>query len=1652
MGGAYIIQRLGTGVWSEEAVLAPGELKAEDGFGSSVAIHGTIAAVGSPGDDGENCTSDCNMGAVYVYRKDGGEWVQDIKLTPPGTENNVFFGTSVSIHSDRILIGAPGKGDGGSAYVYALEGLNWTLEAILEARDTGSGDDFGQSVSLLGELALIGSPDNENSDLGRSGSAYLYEFDGSRWLPVQELMASDGANGDDFGASVALSSGYLIIGSPFDDNEFGVNAGSAYLFENSTGDWVESNKLMADESDLSDAFGSSVSISESYAVVGSSDTPATPHLYQFTEFGWADVLNISIDGGDGVGHSVFVNDEYVVIGDYENNDVGSDAGAVYALELAALNLSLPIPDAPLLVAPEPNELGVWIDKTFVWRPAVNAQTYQFQLSMTEDFSSEFVLEGVFADTTVFASGLTAGAMYFWRVRGLNVDLPGEWSDTFSFQTASEGPVELSGNIRSNLQAQFSPYILVGDVQVLEGAVMEIEPGVTIEASGSFSFDVYGSLIAEGTETDPIFFTTTSDRKSHGNWGGIDLYLLEEEESGFPDASAIFDYTTVEYAETGILARSTNVSISNSTLSKNSEHGIRWYGFTESASGVITTSTLSQNFGWGVYVEAVARTSNGSASPTITDNLITGNFGGGIYLRADGRDGCSSDAFDRTSSATASPTILGNRIVDNSGPALEGMATGRSTPTDITRGCFFTFISRGTVRPQVDRNIIANNIDAVLARAPLTNGVIYGFTDFDLNHNTLYNNGGDVFVITENAELTFSNTIVWGRDEGNFVTESGGSILARYSIIEHGFESADDSTNLMSDPLFVDVTNGNFSLQAGSPAINAGDPSGENDPDGSRADIGALPFLQQSAPILASVPDQQVVAGEQFEYQVTASANPEPTYSLSSSPDGMRIGPGSGLITWTPLIGGEYAAVVRAVNSVGEDSVSFNVVVLEAPAIPDLVSPENNSIRVALDATLTWASISDVDSFHVQLATTESFESALDDVDPVQGNSFLPSALDSMQTYYWRVRSRRGNLYSAWTPTSTFTTVGINILPPEVEEGGTASEDGTILLTWGSVSNADSYTIFRDTSPNPVDSIAAVTHPDTSYSDSGLVNDGRSYYYRIKAIDSEGEESAFSENIEVETLDLIPAGTVQQITALSTGASIIVRWQPVLEAGSYQVFRGVNEQDLSFLASVEVSGQGDVFYEDEPDDIGDIAYYYAVKTVDENNVVGELSSVVVARTFDYPTMIPLNNRVTFGSPTELTSWLLVSLPGSNSRSIAETLQGEPGKNGDWRVFRDTGTEAQTEGLIEYRVGDDATFLLRPGVGYWLLSKNPWVINQNAVASVEANVGVAEIPIHSGWNIIANPFERGISVDLFLEQNGLNESTMLWGYSRGFVEATTLEPYEGYYFFNENDTLSTLSFFYGDIPVDNLPNAKTPLFQRLRISATNGELPASAVELGFANEALTTHDSFDSPAPPGYFIENRLSLINTKIDRYADLYRDVRALDEVNQEFDVQLDIGEPGPVQLRFEGIEQHEGREVYFVDMDLVKFYDLRKTDMVWLNPDKARTTYKVITGTADFVASKKKEFVPASLRLLQNYPNPFSNQTTFEYALPSEEAVRVRLEVFNAIGQRVALLVDAVQEGGFHQYRWSGLTDSGAPLSSGVYFYRLKVDDQIETKSLIRF
>jgi len=333
-GPAYIFAR-SDGTWTQQPKLAPSDPAGEDGFGCSVAISGTAAAIGAHLDD----LAWTDAGAVFVFERSGEGWSQQARLAASDAGVYDEFGYSVAMSENTIVVGAPrdviGSNRSGSAYVFSGADGKWTQEDKLIPSDGRTSDWFGFSVAVSGDTALVGASYGDSGGTD-SGTVYVFSRSGGAWLQQAELTPSDAADGDYFGYSVAISGDTAVAGA-YGDDDGGAVSGSAYVFTRSGSVWTQQAKLTASDAVEYNHFGCSVAISGDTIVVGAGighyGDPGVAYVFTRSGAVWTQQAKLVTDdpsafeSGYRIGISVGISGDMVVLGVGQGSDGEIRGGA-----------------------------------------------------------------------------------------------------------------------------------------------------------------------------------------------------------------------------------------------------------------------------------------------------------------------------------------------------------------------------------------------------------------------------------------------------------------------------------------------------------------------------------------------------------------------------------------------------------------------------------------------------------------------------------------------------------------------------------------------------------------------------------------------------------------------------------------------------------------------------------------------------------------------------------------------------------------------------------------------------------------------------------------------------------------------------------------------------------------------------------------------------------------------------------------------------------------------------------------------------------------------------------------------------------------------------------------------------------------------------
>ncbi|UCD74904.1 MAG: FG-GAP repeat protein [Phycisphaerales bacterium] len=540
-GNAYVFRRVGS-QWIEQARLVPSDGAMYDEFGLDVAIDGNVVVVGAA----EHDFGVDDTGAAYVFRYDGSDWVEEAALHAPDPKLEDYFGTSVAIESDVIVIGslrddhlAP---DAGAAFLFRHDNATWALETTLVASDGAEYDRFAADLALEDGYLLAGSAYYYDA-----GCAYLIDLDGpdcnfnrlcddrdidsgfsdddnyngipdecDRWCEVDWWIAPDGGPFGLFGEAVAIHGPVALVGEYLDDHN-GTDSGSCHVWRYHDSIWSAEATLNASDGQPFDLLGCSVDIHGDIAVAGaygdddSGQWSGSAYVFRYADYGWAQEAKlVPADGaaGDWAGWSVAAEDDVIIVGAFRDDDQGEDSGSAYVFRFDGQD---------------------WVEEAKLL-PSTGAAGDGFGCAVA--VAGEVAVIGAEGDDT---AGKNAGACCIFRFNG------SEWVEEARLLRTNG----VAGDLFGNAVAAYGDAVLVG-------ALMADDNGEDAGAAHLYRYDGMSwveeaQLLASNGEPDDRFGSSVTI--------DLDLALVgaPRRDTLFPNDGSVFAYRFdgaqwIEYVE------------------------------------------------------------------------------------------------------------------------------------------------------------------------------------------------------------------------------------------------------------------------------------------------------------------------------------------------------------------------------------------------------------------------------------------------------------------------------------------------------------------------------------------------------------------------------------------------------------------------------------------------------------------------------------------------------------------------------------------------------------------------------------------------------------------------------------------------------------------------------------------------------------------------------------------------------------------------------------------------------------------------------------------------------------------------------------------------------------------------------------------------
>jgi hypothetical protein len=316
------------------------KLNAPDGAASDE-LGGTVAINGNTLISGARLNNDlaAGCGTAYIFRQSGTAWNFEQKLVAGDADANDHFGSSVDIYGNWAIVGANNDdevgAEAGAAYIFYYNGTAWIEVQKLMASDGAAGDEFGFAVSIYDTVAVVGAYRAEYPTFNE-GAAYVFHYNGSSWYQAQKITAQFPTEDDFFGYSVDVHKNRIAIGV-YQDDDNGINSGSAYIFSYSAS-WNVEQKLIASNGSTGDAFGFDVSLNDSLCLIGAYGKTnvftgaGSAYIFRRTGTAWTQAQQInSPDPGqdDWFGYSIALSGSTLIISSFHDDELGQESGAFF---------------------------------------------------------------------------------------------------------------------------------------------------------------------------------------------------------------------------------------------------------------------------------------------------------------------------------------------------------------------------------------------------------------------------------------------------------------------------------------------------------------------------------------------------------------------------------------------------------------------------------------------------------------------------------------------------------------------------------------------------------------------------------------------------------------------------------------------------------------------------------------------------------------------------------------------------------------------------------------------------------------------------------------------------------------------------------------------------------------------------------------------------------------------------------------------------------------------------------------------------------------------------------------------------------------------------------------------------------------------------
>jgi len=566
-----------------------------------------------------------------------------------------------------------------------------------------------------------------------------------------------------------------------------------------------------------------------------------------------------------------------------------------------------------------------------------------------------------------------------------------------------------------------------------------------------------------------------------------------------------------------------------------------------------------------------------------------------------------------------------------------------------------------------------------------------------------------------------------------------------------------------------------------------------------------------------------------------------------------------------------------------------------------------------------------------------------------------------------------------------------------------------------------------------DSVIASSSPISGNIDLGVsatitgLSAGTIYHYKVNVTNEDGQ--ANGDNIEFRTLFPVVELSAPNNAATNISVRPTFQWKVVTNAPGYWLqvatdasFFDIIVSERNILNTSYTALQTLNF---------ETLHFWRV-SIDAAGMTPVWSSIRTFTTGVYPTNMTVSTEISFptkpnNSDYRASDYRIMGLPGNTNVPILE-LFGEA-VDDKWIAYWDNGQST------DYKVKHEnsKTFEFQLGRAFWIIYKGIRQIERQVSLPNLNTQNEAEIPLRSGWNLITNPFNFDVE---WSEVKAINlTDAPLHRFNGSFSTATTMNPFQGYYYFNQAGT-SVLR-----IPI--APGMAKPVNKdnfdwKIEIQLSSDEQIDHSTRFGIASDASPGIDKYDYRKPRAMGDIPSVNFLRPEWDKDFPVFAsDVRATISGLEIWDFQVEVPSERKSVLTFPGIvDIPVDYDVYLIDKTRSTYINLRKEDEYSFNPGKITSHFELLVGEKSMVEGIIGKIIPTEFALGKNFPNPFNPSTTISLIIP--ERSEITLKVFNILGQEIIILYQGNLEAGRHFFKWNGINVEGQQVPSGVYIYSM--------------